>query len=64
MVEQTFSPEITALQTNLRELAQKKKDMENEIAALNECLNAEGMPGLKGQLIDSEGFPRSDIDSP
>ena len=42
MVEMTFSPEITALQTNLKELAQKKKDMETEMGTLSECLNAEG----------------------
>ena len=31
---------------------------------LSECLNAKGMPGLKGKLTDSEGFPRDDIDIP
>ena len=45
-------------------LSQKKKEMEQEIAALEECLTAPGMPGLKGNLVDSEGFPRDDIDIP
>ena len=64
MVERSFSPEITALQEKLKELAKKKTEMEQEIGELTECLTAPGMPGLTGNLIDSEGFPRSDIDIP
>mmetsp|Transcript_3250 Transcript_3250/g.5237 ORF Transcript_3250/g.5237 Transcript_3250/m.5237 type:complete len:225 (+) Transcript_3250:374-1048(+) len=37
--------------------------IEQEIAALQETLeNMPGKPGLKGDLIDSEGFPRADVD--
>ena len=64
MVEQVYGPEITALQEKLRELDRSKKAMEDEIVALTECLTAPGMPGLSGNLIDSEGFPRADIDIP
>ena len=38
--------------------------MEEEISALTECLTAPGMPGLSGNLVDKEGFPRADIDIP
>ena len=38
--------------------------MEEEIAALQECLEAPGMPGMKGTLIDKDGFPRNDVDIP
>ncbi|KAG2452197.1 hypothetical protein HYH02_003228 [Chlamydomonas schloesseri] len=36
--------------------------MESEIADISERLNAPGMPGLKGSLLDKQGFPRSDVD--
>ncbi|PNW84257.1 hypothetical protein CHLRE_04g226950v5 [Chlamydomonas reinhardtii] len=36
--------------------------MEEEIADISERLNGPGMPGLKGSLLDKQGFPRSDID--
>ncbi len=45
-------------------LGNKQKEIEEEIFALSECLTAPGMPGLKGNLVDSEGFPRADIDIP
>ena len=64
MVEVSYGPEITALQDKLKTLAQKKKEIEDEIIALTECLTAEGMPGLHGSLVDKEGFPREDIDIP
>mmetsp|Transcript_15357 Transcript_15357/g.30807 ORF Transcript_15357/g.30807 Transcript_15357/m.30807 type:complete len:109 (-) Transcript_15357:411-737(-) len=41
----------------------KAKAIEAEIAALQETLeNMPGKPGLKGPLVDSEGFPRADVD--
>ena len=64
MVEASYGPEITALQDRLKSLAQKKKEIEDEIMTLSECLTAEGMPGLSGSLVDKEGFPREDIDIP
>ena len=36
--------------------------MEAEIVELCDFLDQPGMPGLKGKLIDDEGFPRADID--
>ena len=29
---------------------------------INEYLTQPGMPGVKGNLVDEEGFPRNDID--
>ena len=45
-------------------LGKRQKEIEDEIIALSECLTAPGMPGMKGNLVDSEGFPRADIDIP
>ncbi|KAG1681011.1 hypothetical protein FOA52_009971 [Chlamydomonas sp. UWO 241] len=36
--------------------------MEAEATAITARLNAPGEPGLKGALIDKEGYPRADID--
>lgn len=43
-------------------LMKKKDDLEKSILDITEYLEAPGMPGVKGPLVDSEGFPRSDID--
>ena len=43
-------------------LDQERKAIEDKIIALNDYLKAPGMPGLRGNLVDAEGFPRSDID--
>jgi len=41
----------------------KAKAIEDEIRALQETLeNMPGKPGLKGPLIDKDGFPRADVD--
>ena len=64
MVEVSYGPGITAMQDELKSLAQQKKVIEDEIIGLSECLTAEGMPGLSGPLVDKEGFPRDDIDIP
>lgn len=43
----------------LKLLLKKKDEMEMEIEGI---MNSLGEAGLKGNLVDSEGFPRSDID--
>ncbi|KAF5835857.1 hypothetical protein DUNSADRAFT_6790 [Dunaliella salina] len=48
----------------LRELSAKKEAMEQELEALAECLTAGNGPGLHGNLVDRQGFPRADIDIP
>ncbi|CDJ42543.1 26S Proteasome non-ATPase regulatory subunit 9, putative [Eimeria tenella] len=40
----------------------ERQQIEEKMEALASFLTAEGMPGLKGPLVDPEGFPRADID--
>lgn len=47
---------------SILQLSIQKENLENEIKSLVEYLTAPGMPGLKGPLIDHEGFPRGDLD--
>ena len=53
---------VTELTEQLRQLDNERRSMENEIVELCDILNQPGMPGMKGKLTDSEGFPRADID--
>ena len=55
---------VNSVQQKLIQLGKQQKAIEDEIITLSECLNAKGMPGLKGKLTDNEGFPRDDIDIP
>ena len=44
-------------------LTQEKTKIESEIQAIvEELTNGEHPAGLKGPLVDAEGFPRADID--
>ncbi|XP_054821330.1 uncharacterized protein LOC129320138 [Prosopis cineraria] len=45
-------------------LMDKRAAIEVEMNAIIERLNQPGGPGLSGNLVDSEGFPRTDIDIP
>ena len=40
----------------------QKDEMEKSIIDITEFLETPPMPGVKGPLVDSEGFPRGDID--
>lgn len=51
-----------SLWAELRELNRQRDVMEAELAALSEALGADNMGGVSGALIDSEGYPRADID--
>ncbi|GFR41723.1 hypothetical protein Agub_g2474 [Astrephomene gubernaculifera] len=53
---------VDALRQELRDLDNQRRAIEDEIALLSERLNAPGQPGIKGSLLDKEGFPRADID--
>lgn len=44
------------------ELEQKKLEIENQLGELEKVLKQEGNVGLIGPLVDSEGYPRADID--
>ncbi|VDD76987.1 unnamed protein product [Mesocestoides corti] len=45
-----------------QELEQKRKILEKEAAEFSSILENNDNVGMRGPLIDSEGFPRSDID--
>ena len=47
---------------DLIKLVNQKDEMEKTIMDLTEFLETPPMPGVKGPLVDSEGFPRGDID--
>ncbi|KAG2486037.1 hypothetical protein HYH03_015244 [Edaphochlamys debaryana] len=55
------SESAEALKQQLKDLGAARTAMEEEIAILTERLDAPGQPGLKGSLLDKEGFPRADI---
>ena len=40
----------------------EKENLEKEISGLVDYLTSPGMPGLKGSLVDSEGFPLPGVD--
>jgi len=42
----------------------RRKAMESEMDAIIARLTRPGGPGLQGNLVDAEGFPRADIDIP
>ncbi|CAD7954098.1 unnamed protein product [Amoebophrya sp. A120] len=46
----------------LQDLIAQKDKLERNIEILTEFLTAPNMPGLTGNLLDAEGFPRADID--
>lgn len=41
---------------------QERHRLEEEMESIASFLTSEGMPGLRGSLVDEEGFPRADID--
>eukprot|EP00873_Tetraselmis_striata_P046606 jgi/Tetstr1/466870/TSEL_011327.t1 len=50
------------LKASIRALMTEREAMEEEIAERSARLTAPGMPGLKGPLVDSEGFPFANVD--
>ncbi|KAI3771867.1 hypothetical protein L6452_03038 [Arctium lappa] len=52
------------LKSEIKKLMDKRSVLEAEMNAIIERLCQPGGPGLSGNLVDSEGFPRSDIDIP
>ncbi|CEM04173.1 unnamed protein product [Vitrella brassicaformis CCMP3155] len=46
----------------LQQLIKDRDAMESEMEALTAYLTAPGMPGVRGNLLDAEGFPRADLD--
>jgi 26S proteasome regulatory subunit N4 len=54
----------SAARARALELMQQRDAQETEMAALTNTLTAPGGPGLSGNLVDADGFPRADIDIP
>ncbi|GAV83216.1 PDZ_2 domain-containing protein [Cephalotus follicularis] len=54
----------TNLKAETMSLMDKRSALEAEMKAIIDSLCQPGGPGLSGNLVDSEGFPRSDIDIP
>ncbi|XP_057428793.1 probable 26S proteasome regulatory subunit p27 [Lotus japonicus] len=54
----------TNVKAETMSLMDKRTSLEAEMNAIITHLTQPGAPGLSGNLIDSEGFPRSDIDIP
>lgn len=52
------------LKSETMDLIQKRTAIEVQMDAIISRLCQPGGPGLSGNLVDSEGFPRSDIDIP
>ncbi|KAJ6406941.1 hypothetical protein OIU84_010452 [Salix udensis] len=52
------------LKAETMKLMDKRSALETEMNVIIERLCQPGGPGLSGNLVDSEGFPRSDIDIP
>lgn len=50
------------MREDLMKLMKQKDEIEKGILDLTELLNAPGMPGVSGKLVDDEGFPRADLD--
>ena len=47
---------------DLLKMDKERQEIEKEIFELTEYLTQPGMPGIKGSLIDNEGFPISGVD--
>lgn len=47
---------------SVRALIIKKDELEVQIRTIEEQLTSSGGPGVRGSLVDSQGFPRNDID--
>ena len=51
-----------ATKEEVLELMEKRKALEEELLAWNSILESEGGVGMHGPLVDSEDYPRNDID--
>ena len=55
--------ETDGVKNQLLELDKKREGMEKEMIMIVDLLeNMNGNPGVKGSIIDEEGFPRADVD--
>eukprot|EP00347_Sterkiella_histriomuscorum_P014366 403361144 len=53
---------ISTKREALMKIMKEKDEIEKQIFDIREFLETPPMPGVKGTLVDAEGFPRADID--
>jgi 26S proteasome non-ATPase regulatory subunit 9 len=46
----------------VNKMYKQREELEAEMSSLSQRLNEEGQPGLKGALVDKEGFPIPNVD--
>ena len=51
-----------ALRDRVKALYAERETLESEMASISERLSAPGAPGLRGALVDREGFPIPGVD--
>lgn len=51
-----------ALRDRIKALYAERSSMETEMAEIAQRLSGPGMPGLRGSLVDAEGFPMPGVD--
>ena len=49
--------DVDETKEKVKELYSTREEMEKEMAEIAQRLTEEGMPGLRGALVDREGFP-------
>ena len=57
-----MSTSVGAARAHVKSLAEQRGVVETELLSCLARLEADGQPGLHGSLLDSEGFPRADVD--
>jgi 26S proteasome regulatory subunit N4 len=50
------------MSAGLRQLMEQKDALEREILDISDALTASNLGGISGPLVDTEGFPRADVD--
>jgi 26S proteasome non-ATPase regulatory subunit 9 len=54
--------DVDETKEKVKELYSTREEMEKEMAEIAQRLTEEGMPGLRGALVDREGFPMPGVD--
>mgnify|MGYP006147495201 FL=1 len=54
--------DVDETKQKVKELYSTREEMEKEMAEIAQRLTEEGMPGLRGALVDREGFPMPGVD--
>ncbi|XP_051755358.1 26S proteasome non-ATPase regulatory subunit 9 isoform X1 [Ctenopharyngodon idella] len=62
MTEVNNAVEPSVTEEDVRLLIKRKEDIEEQIKAYYDMLQAQGGVGMDGPLVDVEGFPRADVD--